>query len=361
MDQIKVLLIEDNPADAALVEAMLDDQKRAAFDLEWKDTLSAGLKSLAEGKRTDVVLLDLMLPDSRGLESFIRVQSHSPAVPVVVMTGLDDEALAFSAVRQGAQDYLVKGQADATRLAIAIRYAIARRLGEERTFSLRELKQYDGAEGKPAYVAFQGKVYDVSHSRLWKRGAHVSRHFAGLDLTDSMAGAPHGVDVFAKFHIVGGLIREKPLGQRLAVKIEEWHLHPIFVHFSVAYSVGIPLVMGGFLLTSEPLFELGSYYLLLLGMVFSLLAAFSGLFSWRITYEGRMAGIFVRKLVFTAALLAVTTACYLWWVQDPGILVARSQWRYVFLVLAGSLVPITAVLGHDGGKIVFSLSKHMWG
>ena len=99
---IRILLIEDNPGDARLIKEMLNETKSAAFILEWRDLLSSGLQKLAEGG-ADLVLLDLGLPDSQGLETYAKAQSQFPRVPIVVLSGLLDEAVAIKAVRAGAQ------------------------------------------------------------------------------------------------------------------------------------------------------------------------------------------------------------------------------------------------------------------
>jgi signal transduction histidine kinase len=132
---IKGLLIEDNPGDARLIQEMLAEARLIPFDLECANRLTTGLERLAEGDM-DVLLLDLGLPGSQGLETFVKVHSQAPEVPVVVLTGLDDEALAVEAVRKGAQDYLVKGQVDGKLLARSIRYAIERKQAE------KSLKEY---------------------------------------------------------------------------------------------------------------------------------------------------------------------------------------------------------------------------
>jgi signal transduction histidine kinase len=121
----KVLLIEDDPDDALLLREMLAQRGTTRFDLECADRLQAGLERLAKGG-TDVLLLDLFLPDSLGLETVHKVHARASDVPIVVLTGLDDEALAIRAVREGAQDYLIKGQADSNLLVRSIRYAIER-------------------------------------------------------------------------------------------------------------------------------------------------------------------------------------------------------------------------------------------
>jgi DNA-binding response OmpR family regulator len=106
-----VLLIEDNPGDARLIEEMIREDPGAPFKLIYADRLSRGLEHLSGGE-TGLVLLDLSLPDSIGLETFARVYAHSPTVPIIVLTGNDDQTVALSAVKGGAQDYLVKGRLD---------------------------------------------------------------------------------------------------------------------------------------------------------------------------------------------------------------------------------------------------------
>ena len=125
---IKVLLIEDNPGDARLIKEYLSEIPCKAFEMEWVDRLSEGLKHL-DGK--DVAVLDLTLPDSMGLDTFKRVHSEAPALPVIVLTGNDDDSLALKALQDGAQDYLVKGQVSGQLLARSIRYSIERKRIDE--------------------------------------------------------------------------------------------------------------------------------------------------------------------------------------------------------------------------------------
>jgi signal transduction histidine kinase len=129
-----VLLIEDNEDDAYLIREMLQEKPDLGIQLEWVDRLSSGLTQLAQG-RTDLVLLDLSLPDSYGLDTFETVHRSAPDAPIVALTGLDDEAMANQAVRKGAQDYLVKGRLDSYLLVRALRYAIERKQAEK---ALRE-------------------------------------------------------------------------------------------------------------------------------------------------------------------------------------------------------------------------------
>ncbi len=135
--RIKVLLIEDNPGDAHLVRRYLGGELAGEIELEHANRVAIGLDSLRRNG-IDLVLLDLNLPDSRGLATFEKVHSSFPDVPKIVMSGQDDRAQAVEAVRQGAQDYLVKGKVDTELLVRAIRYALERSRADGR---LRESEQ----------------------------------------------------------------------------------------------------------------------------------------------------------------------------------------------------------------------------
>src|SRR5919197_363673 len=127
---IEVLLIEDNLGDALLIEEILSEVKWFPFTLDRVERLSQGLERMASGT-VGVALLDLSLPDSHGLDTVARAQLHSPRVPIVVMTGLDDEQTGIEAVKMGAQDFLVKGQLDGNLLVRSLRYAVERKRAQE--------------------------------------------------------------------------------------------------------------------------------------------------------------------------------------------------------------------------------------
>jgi PAS domain S-box-containing protein len=120
-----LLIIEDNPADSRLIQEMLKDSG-SEFEVDCVTRLSAAMQKLAV-QSVDAVLLDLSLPDSKGIETFIRLHAKFPQVPVVVLTGTSDEELATKAVREGAQDYFVKGSVSGVILSRGLKYAIERK------------------------------------------------------------------------------------------------------------------------------------------------------------------------------------------------------------------------------------------
>jgi DNA-binding response OmpR family regulator len=125
-DGLRVLLVEDRPEQARLVQAYLETSGQSSFTLVHAATLSAGLTRL-DGGDVDIILLDLMLPDSEGLETFRVVHARASGVPIVILSGIDDEEMAVQAVREGAQDYLTKGELDRQALVHAIHFAIERK------------------------------------------------------------------------------------------------------------------------------------------------------------------------------------------------------------------------------------------
>lgn len=122
---ITILLVEDNPLNARMVEELLRQAPAQSFEIRRADSLVNALNLLVRFP-VDAILLDLMLPDSEGLETFLAMQRHAPRVPIVVLSGLDDEALALKAVANGAQDYLSKGNLSTDVLVRAVVYAVAR-------------------------------------------------------------------------------------------------------------------------------------------------------------------------------------------------------------------------------------------
>ena len=134
---INILLIEDNPGDARLIKEYLSEVKNITFNLQICERLSEGIDIL-ESEYIDIILLDLKLPDSEGLKSFDKIFSTAPHVPIIVLTGLNDETTAISAVQKGAQDYLVKDNVEGDLLIRSVRYAIERKRAEEEHQKLLE-------------------------------------------------------------------------------------------------------------------------------------------------------------------------------------------------------------------------------
>jgi two-component system phosphate regulon sensor histidine kinase PhoR len=186
VQSLRILLIEDNPGDARLLREMLVEAADASFDLECVGRLSEGLERLSAGG-VDAVLLDLSLPDSQGLDTFARAHARAPHVPITVLSGLDDATVAVNAVRQGAQDYLVKGQFDCNLLTRAVRYAVERKQAEEeirrRAAHLEALNAViaaattasDLSELLGSALEHTLQALGLERGTIWRTGQHVTR------------------------------------------------------------------------------------------------------------------------------------------------------------------------------------------
>lgn len=160
-----VLLIEDNPGDARLINEMLAEDPETPFRVNCVDRLSRGLEFLSSGK-AELVLLDLSLPDSHGLETFTKVYAHSPKVPIIVLTGNDDHALALLAVKSGAQDYLFKGKLERELLVRSMQYSMERKRYQE---ELEHQANYDALTGLPNRNLLNDRLKQAVFAQRYKR------------------------------------------------------------------------------------------------------------------------------------------------------------------------------------------------
>jgi signal transduction histidine kinase/DNA-binding NarL/FixJ family response regulator len=191
---MRALLVEDNPGDVQVIQRMLEERAAALgaseFELRHTDRLSSALELVGH---VDVVLLDLSLPDSRGIDTLRHVRARAPDKAIVVLTGLDDEVIGTQAVQEGAQEFLVKGRMDAAVLAHALRYAVERnrwrveaetqaklsaalaRVGREMISSLDAPVLLDGL----CRVTTEVLECDFSHTWLWQPTEDVYTPVAG--------------------------------------------------------------------------------------------------------------------------------------------------------------------------------------
>lgn len=227
-----------------------------------------------------------------------------------------------------------------------------------------ELAQHTGKEGQPAFIAANGKVYDVTGSKLWKNGKHMNRHEAGKDLTADLAAAPHGTEVFAKVKEIGTLETEKvtqelPLPKWLADFMEAYpffkrHPHPMIVHFPMVFFIIIPLFLAWNYLIS-PLASLPDtiFYLHLLGTLSLPAAIISGWLSWKVNYLGKPIPQITRKIRLSVVLLTLNLITAAAVIGNRSLLATPTGIEIVIPVLLFSYLPLVSLIGQQGGTLVY--------
>jgi len=219
--------------------------------------------------------------------------------------------------------------------------------------TLDELKQYNGQNGQKAYIAYKGKVYDVTSSPLWKNGIHQKMHQAGYDLTDVLKNAPHGEEVFARFPMVDTLDGTAEKKFDWAAWYRKYHPHPMLVHFPIAlhlFAAGADLI---FLFHQTASFATAVFYTFFVATVMGALAMVPGILSWWINYKLAFTHIFVIKLLFSTITLLLGIVAILIYLKDPEIVYGTefNGILYHTIVLFTGMTVI--VLGYYGGKITW--------
>jgi predicted heme/steroid binding protein/uncharacterized membrane protein len=245
---------------------------------------------------------------------------------------------------------------------------------KKREMTPAKLAATSGADGAPAYIAFRGKVYDVSGSSLWAGGDHMGQHCAGHDLTEEFPDAPHGEEVFARYPQVGVLKEEAAAPVAPAAKTsparEFWqrvvhrvpllrrHPHPMVVHFPIVFMIAAPVFTLLALITGVKSFEVTGFHCLGGGVLFTPVAIVTGWFTWWLNYESRWLKPVVIKLIASPVLLLAGAGALVWRYQNPEILARWGESSgLIYLGLMCSLIPLVGLIGACGAELTFPL-KH---
>ncbi|HOI13552.1 MAG TPA: PAS domain S-box protein [Methanoculleus sp.] len=213
---IRVLLIEDNPSDALLIQGMLDEFEDNRFNLVWVERLSEGMAHIQAGQ-IDVIITDLALPDSWGLDTFRKVLDQAAETPIIVLSGFDVESMALEAVTEGAQDYLIKGGLDSDRLSRVIHYAIERKR-LERALRINEYAIASSIEGIAA-TDLSGTITCVNRAFLKMVGCDEA-DAVGRPVADLIPFGGDAPGILRTVHGEGGWIGESAVVNAQGSRIE---------------------------------------------------------------------------------------------------------------------------------------------
>jgi len=242
---------------------------------------------------------------------------------------------------------------------------------ELKKFTVDELKEFNGENGRPIYVAYKDRVIDVTGSKMWRGGQHMKRHAAGADLTAEIAQAPHGIDVLDRFPQVGTLIRHpqvEPTGEAvpgaLPAALERFltrypffqrHPHPMTVHFPIVFLIFAPLSILLCLATGLSGFEFTAVSCLVAGLLFSLVVIPTGFFTWWVNYMARPIRPVVIKIVVSLVMFIDGLAALIWRLLDPTVVTRMAGVNILYLVLVFLLLPMVVVVAFHGALLTFPL------
>ena len=232
----------------------------------------------------------------------------------------------------------------------------------EKLITEDELKKCDGQEGRPAYIAFRGRVYDVSGSDLWSGGVHQFRHQAGKDLTADFAAAPHDESVFERLPSVGKLVaaKQKEL-HPLLMSYLDLHPHAVLVHFPIALTLASAAFLILYLVTGIENLVDAAYYALLGGAVIAPVTILTGAVSWWYNHGHRLTPTFKGKAGLSVALSAAAVAAVVLWALNRDALLERESLGWVYFVLVIVMSVLVLSLGKLGGALVFPPRKKTTG
>jgi len=234
-------------------------------------------------------------------------------------------------------------------------------------FDQQTLDEFDGSrKDRPVYIARDGKVFDVSESKLWKTGTHMNRHKAGRDLSLDFSAAPHGEEVFERFPQVGILVEKEAAAQHLPPWLEIFlgrnvffrrHPHPMLVHYPIVFmfsATGFTLLA---LLTGNMSFEITALHCLGAGLIFTPLAMATGFLTWWFNYQARPMRSVTTKIWTSLLLLLDAGIVFSWRLSEPEILSRGGIDFTLYMILICALVPLVSIVGWLGAQLTFPLEK----
>ena len=231
--------------------------------------------------------------------------------------------------------------------------------------SAEELATYNGENGKSVYIAHNGKVYDVSESKLWRNGIHMKRHHAGGDLTSDIQSAPHETDVLERYPQIGTLKkevseREIPVFLDSLLKripMLRRHPHPMTVHFPIVFMFSTTVFSLLYLVTGIGSFETTALHCLGGGIIFTIVAISTGLYTWWLNFMARPMKPVRIKIPLSLVMLATAIIVFVWRLADPVILDKLNGIGWIYLLLVLLLSVFVTIIGWNGAAMTFPVEK----
>ena len=233
-------------------------------------------------------------------------------------------------------------------------------------FTLKMLAENNGINGKPIYIAYKGKVYDVTESRLWRNGMHMKRHKAGNDLTTDLQAAPHEPDVLERYPQIGVLKPEEetemPMPAFVSWLLKRFpilrrHPHPMTVHFPIVFMFSATFFTILFLLTGIKSFETTAFHCLGSGVLFTVIAMATGWYTWWLNYRATPLKAVTIKKTASIIMLAIAIFAFIIRAAVSDILIPFRGTSIFYLLPVLSLFPLVTVIGWYGASLTFPIEK----
>jgi predicted heme/steroid binding protein/uncharacterized membrane protein len=236
-----------------------------------------------------------------------------------------------------------------------------------REFDPEDVAEFNGKEGKPAYVVHRGRVVDVTASRLWQNGLHMRRHQAGADLTSDLKAAPHGEEMLERYPQVGVVRKSQiALAQTLPPFLEallqrfpmlKRHPHPMTVHFPIAFIMAATAFNVLFLTTGVLSFEVTAFHCLGAAVLLTPIAMATGFFTWWYNYLARPLLPVRIKMRLTPLLWGAALVAFLWRLWVPDILQSMRPASTLYLLLLFAFIPLVTAVGWFGAQMTFPVER----
>ncbi len=227
--------------------------------------------------------------------------------------------------------------------------------------NFKKLNKFTGSKGRPAYIAYKDKIFDVSSSKLWEDGIHANIHQAGQDLTEFMSSAPHGPEVLERVPEIGRYSRSSQKSPSAMGNIKEFlfhqhkklHFHLASAHFPISSFIFCSILDVLYLFRDHEPFAIAKHYALLFGALALPVSIGTGILSWWLHYNLALTSIFKKKISASLVLFVLVGICLIIELTNPEGVKSASLLGWIYHASMISFTPLVMYLGYQGGKIMY--------